>query len=295
MDFLVLHASLSPANLASKPSSPLFLRSARKLPLETATPSLPSSIRRPLNPFTLRPLSSAQSPSKPTNSLPNPPNPLTPKIWLSGKLSPPPPPPPPPPPSPPIKPLEHEPNDGDPPASGSFSDSSGFRVIGKIFIGNLTKWLKKKDIVEFFRQFGPVKKVELIKDHDDPERNLGYCFLFYGGPTAEDSAASAVEFNGMEFHGRVLTVRLDDGNQLREREEERMRWVEGSDKREYRSKWHEDRDIASSRFQKVLDTKTEDWQAVVSAFEKIPKVQILILFTTHFCIRSTLSAGGLSN
>ena len=126
---------------------------------------------------------------------------------------------------------------------------------------------------EFFRQFGPVKNVVLIKGHDDPERNVGYCFVIYGGPTAEESAEKAVELDGVEFHGRVLTVKMDNGRRLKARAEERERWVKGEgDRREYRSKWHEERDDARERFRKVLDTRPENWQAVVSAFEKVAKV-----------------------
>jgi RNA recognition motif-containing protein len=44
----------------------------------------------------------------------------------------------------------------------------------KIFVGNLPLWVKKEEICRFFRQFGPLKKVELIKGHDSPERNVGY-------------------------------------------------------------------------------------------------------------------------
>ncbi|KAG6491507.1 hypothetical protein ZIOFF_046439 [Zingiber officinale] len=86
------------------------------------------------------------------------------------------------------------------------------------------------------------------------------------------SAVRGVEFDGVEFHGRVLTVMLDDGSQQRARKEEKMNWVAGSDRREYKSKLHAETGNASNRFVKVLDTKPEDWQAVVSAFDKIPKL-----------------------
>lgn len=140
-------------------------------------------------------------------------------------------------------------------------------------MGNLPLWIKKNEIAEYFRQFGPLKNVILIKGHDDPERNVGYCFVIFGGPTAEEAAAKAVECDGVEFRGRVLTIRLDDGGRLKAREEERERWVKGEVKgREFRSKWHEGRDGAQRRFREVLESQPGNWQAVVSAFERIPKV-----------------------
>ncbi|CAN6444939.1 unnamed protein product [Victoria cruziana] len=146
-----------------------------------------------------------------------------------------------------------------------------YREEGKIFVGNLPLWVKKHEVAEFFRQFGPLKNVILIKDHDDSEKNMGYCFVIYGGPTAPNSATKAVEFDGVEFHGRILTVKLDDGRRLKARSAERSKWLEGSDSRDYRSKWHEDRHNSGKEFRRVLDTEPENWQGVVSAFQKIKK------------------------
>ncbi|XP_073098626.1 uncharacterized protein [Elaeis guineensis] len=270
MDFLSLPASFSPTNLATKPhkpSPPLFHSSRKPLP-ETAPP-LSAAVRRPLNPTTIQ----TDPDPDPSNHRQNLPNPLSPKLWLSSKLSPPPPPPLPPPPL--GEALENESRVGNSPSREANNDSllptTEFRQKGKIFVGNLPLWIKKNEIAEFFRQFGPVKSVVLIKGHDDPERNVGYCFVIYGGPTVEESAARAVEFDGMEFHGRILTVRLDDGRRLKARSEERARWVAGSDQREFRSKWHEERDNACRIFRKVLETQPENWQAVVSAFERLQK------------------------
>ncbi|KAG0449201.1 hypothetical protein HPP92_027445, partial [Vanilla planifolia] len=84
--------------------------------------------------------------------------------------------------------------------SPSISVTNDYREKGKIFVGNLPLWIKKNEIAEFFRQFGPVKNVVLIRGHEDPGRNVGYCFLIFGGPTAEEAAVRAVEFDGVEFH-----------------------------------------------------------------------------------------------
>lgn len=90
---------------------------------------------------------------------------------------------------------------------------------------------------------------------------------------AEETAARAVDFDSVEFHGRVLTVRLDDGRRMRARSEERARWVAGSGEgRDFRSTWHEERDRACRKFRQVLEAQPENWQAVVSAFERIEKV-----------------------
>lgn len=152
-------------------------------------------------------------------------------------------------------------------------------------MGNLPLWVKKNEVAEFFRQFGPIKNVILIKGHGETKRNAGFGFVIYGGETADNSAMQAVEFDGVEFHGRVLTVQLDDGKRLKDKSIERARWLggNGDDKEEYRSKWHEERDGARKEFQKVLDTEPENWQAVVRAFERIKKVDHLNLSNVHCC------------
>lgn len=147
-----------------------------------------------------------------------------------------------------------------------------FRQEGKIFVGNLPNWIKKHEVQQFFRQFGPVNNVILIKGHDTTKRNAGYGFVIYDGSTAAKSAMKAVEFDGVEFHGRVLTVKLDDGRRLKEKAYERAKWMEGDDSVEFRSQWHEERDKARKSFRMVIETEPEDWQAVVSAFERIKKV-----------------------
>lgn len=166
--------------------------------------------------------------------------------------------------------LEEEVDDGEGENSGS-GDRNQFRQPGKIFIGNLPGWVKKQEVSEFFRQFGPIKTVILIRGHNDVSRNAGFGFVIYEGETAENSAMKAVEFDGVEFHGKVLTVKLDDGKRWREKRSEREKWLSGNDEKEYRSEWHEERDGSRKEFQKVLETEPENWQAVVRAFERVNK------------------------
>ncbi|KAM1363225.1 hypothetical protein EV2_028929 [Malus domestica] len=78
--------------------------------------------------------------------------------------------------------------------------------------------------------------------HSSTELNAGFGFVIYGGTTAAKSAMKAVEFDGVEFHGRVLTVKLDAGRRLKDRTDERARWLEGYDGVEYRSQWHKERE-----------------------------------------------------
>lgn len=139
-------------------------------------------------------------------------------------------------------------------------------------MGNLPNWAKKNEVSEFFRQFGRIDNVILIKAHGNTLRNAGFGFVIYGGPSAAKSAMKAVEFDGVEFHGRVLTVKLDDGKRLKEKKEERVRWVEGCDEVDYPSKWHEQRQNSRQDLRKVLETEPENWQAVVQAFDRIKKV-----------------------
>lgn len=239
----------------------------------TQNPKQTSSTENPLKTLT----TSRNTPtSPPSNRLSN-------KLRLSSKLSPPPP-------DIPVLSLEEtlpvEYDDGVLEHSEENEKEMGFREKGKIFVGNLPLWIKKSEVAEFFRQFGPIKNVVLIKGYDDVERNMGFGFVLYDGLMAEKAAMKAVEFDGVEFHGRVLTVKLDNGRRTKEKMAERVRWVEGSDedRNELRSKWHEERNGSRREFQRVLETQPDNWQAVVGAFERIKKVNILFLGRFRFSL-----------
>ena len=111
---------------------------------------------------------------------------------------------------------------------------------------------------------------------------MGFGFVICDGATAEKAAMKAVEFDGVEFHGRVLTVKLDDGRRMKERSDERQRWVEGAEEVEYKSKCHEERNRLRREFRKVLETQPENWQAVVRAFQRVEKVLLLDIFPFLF-------------
>jgi RNA recognition motif-containing protein len=169
-----------------------------------------------------------------------------------------------------------EPEEEAPAAAVEEGNEEELREKGKIFVGNLPLWIKKEEVAEFFRQFGPIQNVILIRGHEDPERNVGYCFVIYGGPSADNCAAKAVEFDGVEFRGKVLTVKLDDGRRLRAVAERRGKWVRGigrdDEHQHYRSTWHEHRENASKEFKRILETHPHKWQQVLNAFLKISKV-----------------------
>uniref|UniRef100_A0A453D9H9 Pentacotripeptide-repeat region of PRORP domain-containing protein n=1 Tax=Aegilops tauschii subsp. strangulata TaxID=200361 RepID=A0A453D9H9_AEGTS len=52
---------------------------------------------------------------------------------------------------------------------------------------------------------------------------------------------------------------------------DRARWVDHGRGKEAPSPWHHGRDEACREFRRVVESRPEDWQAVVSAFERIPK------------------------
>lgn len=97
---------------------------------------------------------------------------------------------------------------------------------GKIFVGNLPYRVRREDVKEFFAQCGPVRDIIFIRSHDDPQKNKGFCFLFFGGPDPNAAAIQAADLDGAEFFGKLLTVKIDDGRWERDRREQRERWVE---------------------------------------------------------------------
>ena len=98
--------------------------------------------------------------------------------------------------------------------------------LGKVFVGNLPYHIKREAVKEFFSQCGPVRDIIFIRSHSDPEKNKGYCFLFFGGSDPNASAIRAADLDGAEFFGKLLRVRIDDGRWERDRREQRERWIE---------------------------------------------------------------------
>lgn len=97
---------------------------------------------------------------------------------------------------------------------------------GKVFIGNLPYHVKRADVKEFFSQCGPVRDIIFIRSHTDPEKNKGFCFLFFGGPDPNAAASRAAELDGANFFGKPMRVKIDDGRWERDRREQRERWIE---------------------------------------------------------------------
>ncbi|KAH9301399.1 hypothetical protein KI387_012982, partial [Taxus chinensis] len=278
------HSKSSNSSQKYKHKLPPSVRRPGRPTLEHAHPSKtdeslePTTSSNPLRGFTKPPIKNNKNIVDDINSpfsqpQPQPqPQPHLNKLWLSSKLFP----------QPEVEvqstetrsldATESDADGGESTPDDESLSSPQLREKGKIFVGNLPLWIKKDEIAEFFRQFGPVKNVILIKGHNDTERNVGFCFVIYGGPKADDCAVEAVEFDGVEFHGRCLTVKLDDGRRLRAVAERRGKWVKGGiEAREFRSEWHEEREIASQEFKRILETEPENWQKVLNAFVKIKK------------------------
>lgn len=97
---------------------------------------------------------------------------------------------------------------------------------GKVFVGNLPYHVKREAVKEYFSQCGPVRDIIFIRSHSDPEKNKGYCFLFFGGPDPSAAAIRAADLDGADFFGKLLRVKIDDGRWERDRREQRERWVE---------------------------------------------------------------------
>ncbi|CAN0865520.1 Pentatricopeptide repeat-containing protein At5g04810, chloroplastic [Linum grandiflorum] len=248
MEILSLSATSSSFPHTSTPSSPAAGKTPTPLISSTSVsfsakpnfiPPTPDDSKAPIseNPFKT-PIRSSRAASHSLSS----------KLWLSSKLSPPPPPPPP----PPTRVMKKSPT----PVPKEVPKAE-LREQGKIFVGNLPTWIKEHELVDFFRRFGRIKSVILCKGRKETERNSGFGLVVYDGPTAGKSAAKAEECDGMEFHGRVITVKLDDGRRLKAKAED------------YKPKRHQERDGSSKAFRRVLDTQPENWQAVVDAFDKV--------------------------
>jgi len=80
----------------------------------------------------------------------------------------------------------------------------------KLYVGNLSFDTTESDLNDLFSQAGTVSETALISDKETG-RSRGFAFVTMSD--AEGAQAASSKFNGMELHGRKLTV-----NEAKDRE-----------------------------------------------------------------------------
>jgi len=83
-------------------------------------------------------------------------------------------------------------------------------MSNKLYVGNLSFDTTQSDLSDLFAQAGSVSETALINDKMTG-RSRGFAFVTMSD--AAGAAAATAKFNGMELHGRNLTV-----NEAKDRE-----------------------------------------------------------------------------
>jgi RNA recognition motif-containing protein len=74
----------------------------------------------------------------------------------------------------------------------------------QIYVGNLSYRVSESHLREYFSSFGEIESLNVIKNHNTG-RSRGFGFITF---SSSDHAESALEYNGNEFEGRSLVVRI---------------------------------------------------------------------------------------
>lgn len=74
-----------------------------------------------------------------------------------------------------------------------------------VYIGNIPYSVKEQDLIEVFKEFGPVGSAKVIIDKKT-RRSKGYGFVEMENPSDEQSAVDAL--NGQDLGGRKIKVSL---------------------------------------------------------------------------------------
>ncbi len=75
-------------------------------------------------------------------------------------------------------------------------------MVKKLFVGNISFNTKEKDIEELFSQYGEVRSVVIIKDHQT-DKSRGFGFVELG---QEDALRAMQELNGCMLDNRMLRI-----------------------------------------------------------------------------------------
>ena len=84
------------------------------------------------------------------------------------------------------------------------ADNESLSVNKQVYVGNLSYRVKEHHLREFFSCFGEIEKLKIIKNHNSG-RSKGYGFITF---KKESFANSSLEYNGKDFEGRALVVRI---------------------------------------------------------------------------------------
>jgi RNA recognition motif-containing protein len=78
-----------------------------------------------------------------------------------------------------------------------------FKIIMKLFVGNLSFDTTENDLQDLFEEYGTVTEVNLVNDRVTG-RSRGFAFVTFSNAAEGQTAITALE--GKEFCGRNLTV-----------------------------------------------------------------------------------------
>ncbi|XP_013379642.1 putative RNA-binding protein EEED8.10 [Lingula anatina] len=95
-------------------------------------------------------------------------------------------------------------NSGDHCATGQTEEKTPVIVPYKIFVGNLSYRVTKKQVIQFFSKFGKVENIHFITDHKS-RRRKGSAFIKFSSQDAVEKAVRATE-EQLFYDGRQLRV-----------------------------------------------------------------------------------------
>jgi cold-inducible RNA-binding protein len=103
---------------------------------------------------------------------------------------------------------------------GSRAGNRSFKIIMKLYVGNLSFKTTQKELQSLFEEYGTVTDVGLVTDRETGE-SRGFAFVTMGSSSEGQAAIRALE--GKEFGGRNLKV-----NEARPKEDRPSRPFSGS-------------------------------------------------------------------
>jgi len=87
----------------------------------------------------------------------------------------------------------------------TYDNSVGDGGMSQLFVGNISYDSTWRDLKDLFRPCGAVEHVEVMEFPDGKKRGFATVKFYH----ARDAQKAIHQFNGVEFHGRVLEVRFD--------------------------------------------------------------------------------------
>ena len=87
-------------------------------------------------------------------------------------------------------------------------------TYAKLFIGGINRKSTRKSLSNYFSNFGPIQRIDLVMDPSNPKQNKGFAFVQFEGISGCENACSYGRFQMIDWFGLFFMLSLSNYRNL---------------------------------------------------------------------------------